>query len=77
MLLWSSALPAALTSLLISEFYENFKGASRSSLGSSSATHNNSAWSLFSGIVLEQISDLITILGKNLEVWTVSNDHHP
>jgi hypothetical protein len=40
MVLWSSALFAALTYLLIQELYENFNGASGPSLDSISCTKN-------------------------------------
>jgi hypothetical protein len=38
--------------------------------------HNNRV-DLFQPLLLEQISDTITTLGKNLEMNIVSHDHHP
>lgn len=42
-LLWSSALLAALTNLLIYELYQNSKGASSPTLDSIPGIHNNNA----------------------------------
>jgi hypothetical protein len=58
------------------ELSETFKGPSSPALGSISGTHNNSVWSL-SGIAVGAHYDSVTTLGKNLEMYIVSHDHHP
>lgn len=75
MLLWSSALLAALISLSIQELYENSKGFPVLSWAVSLVL-TTVVLDLIQALLMEQINDSLTTLGKNLRAMTTILGKH-